>query len=225
MADTRQDTTTVEGHSDRLRERIANLRIVAVFCASRTPQDEIYNRAVEDLAGFMVENGIRLVYGGVRAGMMGQLARSVLDRGGEVTGVFARCLPERLRQDGLTETVFVDTLAERKSMMIRLADAAIALPGGAGTVDELTEAITLRYIEGSPGFQKPVGVYNVGGYFDSLLSFFDHARGAGFSRRCGHALFAVGYTARELFERLVRRLPSEMRRKRPGGCRIITANA
>jgi uncharacterized protein (TIGR00730 family) len=109
---------------------------------------------------------------------MGAVADAVLQSGGEVIGVIPRVLVEReIAHRGLTELRVVETLHERKALMAELSDGFIALPGGAGTLDELFEAWTWAQL----GLhRKPVGLLNVAGYYDALAGFLDHARDAGF---------------------------------------------
>lgn len=114
-----------------------------------------------------------LVYGGAQVGLMGEVADAALAAGGEVFGVIPEKLAGReIAHDGLTELYIVDSMHERKAKMAELSDAFVSLPGGWGTLEETFEVVTwlqLRYHE------KPVGLINVNGYYDALLSFFDHA--------------------------------------------------
>jgi uncharacterized protein (TIGR00730 family) len=132
-----------------------------------------YLFAAEELGRKLVERGIGLVYGGASVGLMGRLAETVLAGGGEVIGV----IPEALVRKEVAHRVIpdlriVDSMHERKASMADLADGFIAMPGGLGTVEELFEVLTW----GQLGIhEKPCGILNVRGYFDTLVSFLDHA--------------------------------------------------
>lgn len=122
--------------------------------------------------------GVGVVYGGGKVGLMGVLANAVLVARGEIIGI----MPERLQSteishEGLTELFVVDSLHARKAMMLHLCDAFAVLPGGFGTLDECFEVLSTRQL----GFhRKPLGFLNVGGYFEPLLGFLDHAVAQGF---------------------------------------------
>jgi uncharacterized protein (TIGR00730 family) len=121
----------------------------------------------------LAAENIALVYGGGRVGLMGVLADAALEQGGDVIGVIPHALDTKeLAHDGLTEMHVVDTMHERKALMADLADGFISLPGGLGTFDESFEILTWAQL----GIHaKPCGLLNVGGYFDKLIGFLDHA--------------------------------------------------
>ncbi len=121
---------------------------------------------------------IALVYGGGNIGLMGALADGALDLGGQVVGVIPDFLRDReVCHTGITETVVVDDLFERKAIMIERADAFVALPGGIGTFDEVLEVIAWRQLR---QLRQPIGLLNVSGYFDSWLASLRHAADEGF---------------------------------------------
>jgi hypothetical protein len=151
---------------------------LCVFCGSSPGNGDQFLAAARGLGRALAERGIGLVYGGASVGCMGALADAVLQSGGEVVGVVPRVLVEReIAHPGLQDLRIVQTLHERKALMADLADGFIALPGGAGTLDELFEAWTW----GQLGLhRKPVGLVNVAGYYDGLAAFLDNALAAGF---------------------------------------------
>lgn len=154
------------------------LRAVCVFCGAHVGGDPGYAAEATALAEALVEKGIRLVYGGAHVGLMGALADAVLGAGGEVVGVIPRHMvrPE-VAHDGLTKLHVVESMHERKALMADLADGFVALPGGLGTLDELTEILTWSQL----GLHtKPVGLLDSRGFFDRLLVFLDHAVEEGF---------------------------------------------
>lgn len=181
------------------------LRSVAVFCGSSAGSKEIYRHCAETLGKEMVGRGIRLVYGAGSIGLMGVLARTVIDRGGEVLGVIPEALsPQEVAGAGIGETIVVQTMHERKAYMARNADAFIAMPGGYGTMDELFEAITW----GQLGIhRKPIGLYNVAGFFNPILQWVDFAVKEGFIRPQFRQLFVVNDDPSLLLERLARHEP------------------
>jgi uncharacterized protein (TIGR00730 family) len=121
--------------------------------------------------------GIRVVYGGVKTGLMGSLADSVLEHGGEITGVVPQFLvDDGLAHEGLSELRIVASMNERKSLMLDLSDATVVLPGGVGTMDEFWEVLAGAQL----GLHsKPCGILNVNGYYDPLLVFIDRALAEG----------------------------------------------
>jgi uncharacterized protein (TIGR00730 family) len=146
---------------------------ICVFCGSNPGARAAYSEAAASLARLLVERGFGIVYGGSNVGLMGILADTALKAGGEVIGVIPQALVEKeVAHRGLTRLHVVATMHERKAMMAELAEGFIALPGGFGTFDELCEILTWAQL----GLhRKPCGILNVEGYFDGLLSFFDHA--------------------------------------------------
>lgn len=146
---------------------------VGVYCASSTGDAPEFVSLAKALGTTLAEQNTRLVYGGGSVGLMGILADAALAAGGTVLGV----IPDSLRQkevhhEGLTELVVVDTMHARKAIMVEASDGFIALPGGFGTLDELFETLTWAQL----GYHdKPVGMLNPQGYFDSLLEFLSNA--------------------------------------------------
>lgn len=128
----------------------------------------------------IVDNGFDLVYGGADIGLMGEIADTVLAGNRAVIGIIPESLANKVSHQGLTELHVVDSMHERKAMMFDLSDAFIALPGGFGTLEEITELMTWAQL----GFHsKPCGLVNVAGYYDTLLSFLDNAVSQGFMKR------------------------------------------
>ncbi|RMF75318.1 MAG: TIGR00730 family Rossman fold protein [Planctomycetota bacterium] len=154
------------------------MRRVCVYCGSSRNVAAKYTDAARALGRALAERGVGLVYGGGRFGMMGAVAEAVHEAGGAVTGVIPHDLA-RLEQPPtwLSDLHFVDTMHQRKALMIEMSDALVALPGGYGTLDEMFEALAWAQL----AFHKhPCGMLNAGGYFDALLSFLDHAVAEGF---------------------------------------------
>ena len=178
------------------------MKSIAVYCGASFGADPTYADAARALAQVLVGHNIGLVYGGGNVGLMGVIADEVLRLGGEATGVIPRALVEREDgHTGLTRMFVVKDMHERKAMMAELSDGFIAMPGGMGTLEELFEMLTWSQL----GIHaKPVGVLNVGGFYDGLVGFLAHLHAEGFVRAEHAGLMMVESTA----EALVRRLQS-----------------
>jgi uncharacterized protein (TIGR00730 family) len=146
---------------------------VCVYCGSHPGANRVYAQETVRLARELAHRGIRVVYGGASVGLMGTLADSALEAGGEVVGVIPRALVDReIAHPRLTELHVVGSMHERKALMVELSEAFVALPGGIGTLEELIEVYTWNQL----GLHdKPLGLLNVAGYFDGLTAFLDHA--------------------------------------------------
>jgi uncharacterized protein (TIGR00730 family) len=165
---------------------VSTIERVCVYCASAPGHDPVIQAAAVSFGRLLVAEGLGLVYGGAAVGLMGLVADTVIEAGGRVTGVIPRRLfPREIPHRGLTELVEVDSMHERKTRMFELADAFVALPGGFGTLEELAEVTTWAQL----GIhQKPIGVLNVRGYYDSLLAFLDRGVREGLLRPDNRAL-------------------------------------
>lgn len=147
---------------------------ITVYCGAHSGKDSMFTEKARELGEWMAANGHKLVYGAGHVGTMGTVANGVLDGGGEVIGVTPDffILAEEIHE-GLTELQVVKDLPERRSRMIEQGDAFIALPGGTGTLDEITEVITMTRLGLLGDHVKPVMLYNINGFYDHLLAFFD----------------------------------------------------
>jgi uncharacterized protein (TIGR00730 family) len=194
---------------------------IAVFCGSRAGSDPAYGEAAGSLGRLLARQGIGVVYGGGRVGSMGLLADAALAAGGEVAGVIPRALVEReIAHQGLTELHVVGSMHQRKALMAELADGFIALPGGAGTLEELFEAWTW----GQLGLHaKPCGLLNVRGYYDRLVALTDQMVREGFLRPQDRDMLLVERDAARLLQRLVAYTPPPPRWTRPDGQRLDLA--
>jgi len=159
---------------------MALLRNVCVYCGSGFGADPAYAEAAKVLGRNLAEAGIRLVYGGGSVGLMGTVARAVLDSGGSVVGIIPRFLLNRERRmEGLTETIVTEDMHQRKKLMFDHADAFVALPGGVGTLEELVEQMTWAQLG---RHEKPVLIANIGGFWDALVRLLDQMRRERFIR-------------------------------------------
>jgi uncharacterized protein (TIGR00730 family) len=148
------------------------LKRICVFCGSSPGARPEYVRAARQLGQALIDRQIGLVYGGAHVGVMGQIARAVLDAGGEVIGVIPRALVKmEVAFTDLPDLRVVGSMHERKALMADLADGFVALPGGLGTIEEFFEVLTWAQLG---MHRKPCGLLNVCGYYDRLLGFLDH---------------------------------------------------
>ena len=153
-------------------DRIENnmTKRVCVYCASSTQVDEAYKREAKRLGEILAKNGIACNYGGGAVGLMGELAHSMLEHGGEITGIIPRFMVERGWDNPNVTEVETSSMHTRKERMTQDVDAAIALPGGCGTIEELMEIITWKQLG---LFLKPIVIINVNHFFDPLLAMLD----------------------------------------------------
>jgi uncharacterized protein (TIGR00730 family) len=143
------------------------VRRVCVFCASSSKVDSGYREAAHDLGELLAGNDIEIVYGGGAAGPMGSLAEGALANGGSVIGVIPKFMLDlEWGHTGLTELMVVSTMHERKELMLKGADAAVALPGGSGTLEELIETITKKRLG---FFLNPIVIVNINGFFEPFI--------------------------------------------------------
>lgn len=156
------------------------IRSVAVYCGSSYGAREEYADAARDLGHELAARGLTLIYGGGDVGLMGTVADAVVDKRGEAVGVIPRQLVDReMAHRGLGRLDIVETMAERKTRMEDLADAFIALPGGAGTLEELFEVLTMQQLGHLTG---PIGLCNTAGFWDPLVEMLRRAVDEGFLR-------------------------------------------
>ena len=176
------------------------LTSVCVYCASSTGTNDTIVAATRELGNLLAERGIGLVYGGGAVGLMGLVADTVLEAGGTVTGIIPLSLfPKEVAHQGCTELITVDSMHERKRLMFERSDAFIALPGGFGTLEEIAEVTTWGQI----GMHtKPVGVLNIDGYWDGLLSYLDRAVGDGLLKEQNNQLLLRATTPADMLTTL-----------------------
>jgi uncharacterized protein (TIGR00730 family) len=173
---------------------------LCVYCGSRVGASPGYAAAAQQVGRLIGERGWQLVYGGGNAGLMGVVANAALAAGARVVGVIPHSLMDReLGHAGLSELHVVDTMHQRKQMMAERADAFLALPGGIGTFEELFEVWTWRQL----GYHdKPLGLLNVEGYYDALLSFLDQSTAQGFVQPAQRVLLEASNDPAGLLSRL-----------------------
>lgn len=171
---------------------------IAVFCGSSDGNSPRIKDLTIELAKGIASQGINLVYGGARIGLMGELANTVLKNGGEVIGVIPQFLKlQEIVHEELSQLYTVRTMHERKQIMCDLSDGFVALPGGFGTLDELFEIITWAQL----GLHhKPIALLNIDGYFDALIQMIDHMVEQGFIHPKHRGLIHIAQTPMTLFD-------------------------
>ncbi|WP_306537088.1 TIGR00730 family Rossman fold protein [Geobacter sp.] len=175
------------------------MKRICVFCGSSPGRNPAYRDAAEALGRLLAREGIGLVYGGSSVGLMTAVADAALAGGGEVIGVIPHSLEvKEIAHPGLSAIHVVGSMHERKALMVELADGFVALPGGMGTFDEFFEVVTWAQL----GIHvKPCGLLNVGGYYDRLTAFLDHAVAERFVKGEHREMIVVEEKPEELLER------------------------
>lgn len=144
---------------------------ITVYLGANEGNDPALKQAVRELGTWIGESGNDLIYGGSKVGLMGVIAESVLRAGGKVTGVEPQFFMEKeLQYDAVTHLIVTETMAERKTKMIELGDVFVAMPGGTGTLEEISEVMSLLALD---RLEAPCILYNLHGYYDSLQQLLD----------------------------------------------------
>lgn len=180
---------------------------ICVYLGSSPGRSPLYRKAAEDFGALLASRGIGLVYGGGRVGLMGVIADAVCAHGGEVIGVIPEALRARERDhQGITQLHVVKSMHERKAMMADLADGFVTLPGGIGTFEEMFEAWCWSQL----GYHaKPVGLLNVGDFYDGLIQFVDKIVAEGFLQDRHRAMLLIERDPEVLLDRIIRFIPPE----------------
>jgi uncharacterized protein (TIGR00730 family) len=185
------------------------LTSLCVYCGSGLGTNPAYEEAARILGRSMADSDVRLVYGGGSVGLMGTLARAVLDGGGSVTGIIPRFLQSRERPMAeLTELIVTEDMHQRKMLMFEKADAFAALPGGVGTLEELVEQMTWAQLG---RHEKPVLLANIAGFWDPLVRLLDEMRRVGFIRSELEVSCLVASRAEDILPMLERSLGARQR--------------
>lgn len=176
------------------------IQSVCVYCGSSNHVDEIYKETARKVGQAIARHKLRLVYGGGHVGLMGLVADAALAEGGEVIGI----IPEHIRahevqHKGLSQLIVVNDMHTRKNMMVEKADAFVVLPGGFGTLDESFEVLTWKQLA---LHNKPIIIYNAGGFWTPLLALIEHLIVKGFAPQNNRTIFKVVDTVDDLFAAL-----------------------
>ena len=161
----------------------------AVFCGASNNVSETHLEAGKQLGEEFAKHGIRLIYGGGGCGVMGAIANAVMDNNGKVTGVFPETLKDMEQaNNNISESIFVDTMHERKELMYKRSNAIIILPGGFGTMDEMFEIICWKQLK---LHNKPIIIFNNNGYWNHLIALMDNMIAKGFAKKEVHGFYEV----------------------------------
>jgi uncharacterized protein (TIGR00730 family) len=165
------------------------LNKITVFCGSSFGLDPIYEQKAFELGKYLANNGIDLIYGGAKVGLMGAVANGALQNNGQVTGILPRFLHDKeLAHENLTHLIWVESMHERKLKMFELCDGIIALPGGFGTLEELFEMLTWAQL----GLhQKPIAILNTERFYDELLKMTNTMVDKGFLKKANQELLLL----------------------------------
>ncbi len=173
---------------------------VCVYCASSSKIDNIYFEAAAELGKALAENGIRCVCGAGNQGLMGALTDSVLVNGGSMKGVIPQfMIDEGWHHKGISDMIVTENMHERKELMAKSAEAAIAMPGGCGTMEELLEIITWKQLGLYFG---PIVILNINGFYDDLIKMLDKAISESFMREDHRNMWSVAQTVSEAIAQL-----------------------
>ena len=175
---------------------------ITVYCGSAYGADPAFQQGARELGTWMAKNGHTLVYGGAASGLMGEIADAVLQGGGKAIGILPDVLVEREPpHEGLTEFYQVKSMTERKAMMIDFGEVFVAMPGGPGTLEELSEILSLDKIE---ILKVPCILFNINGYFDALVEVYDRMFEHGFMDKDNRSLLVNACSVAEIGEYLSR---------------------
>jgi uncharacterized protein (TIGR00730 family) len=178
------------------------MKNIAVFCASSSGRDDIYESEARKLGEIMADEGLGLVYGGASRGLMNIVADAVLQNGGKVIGIIPRMLADlEITKNECTEIICTGTMFERKVKMLEIADAVIILPGGFGTMDEMFEVLTLAQLR---QFDAPIMLLNTNGYYDLLIEFLDNMVKEGFLKKENKDILKISSSLEDLIEKIIK---------------------
>ncbi|MEM7358879.1 MAG: TIGR00730 family Rossman fold protein [Pseudomonadota bacterium] len=186
----------------------SSLGNIAVYCGSSSGASPAYRDSATKLGQAMLARNIGLVYGGASIGVMGQIADTVLQGGGQVTGVIPEALAGlEIAHSDISELIVVRSMHERKALMAERADGFIALPGGLGTMEELFEVLTWAQLG---MHNKPCAMLNVNGYYDSLVGLLDTMVEQGFVKPLHRELLLVENEVSPLLDRMQQYRPPKV---------------
>ncbi|BBO75622.1 cytokinin riboside 5'-monophosphate phosphoribohydrolase [Desulfosarcina widdelii] len=184
------------------------MKRICVFCGSSPGAKPEYSEAALELGHALADQNIGLVYGGGNVGLMGRIARAVLEKGGNVTGVIPKALADKeVAFTDLDDLRVVGSMHERKALMAELSDGFIALPGGLGTIEEFVEVLTWAQL----GIhQKPCGLLNVCQYYKKFSEFIDHVAGQNFIGKRHRELVLIDDSPESLLEKFASYRPPDI---------------
>ncbi len=184
------------------------IRKICVYCGSGEGENPVFKQAAYAFGAEMAKHNIGLVYGGGNLGLMGTIARSVLEHGGHVTGIIPAFLKTKEQMlEGAQELIITNTMHERKMLMFEKSDAFVALPGGIGTLEELVEQMTWAQLQ---QHSKPVIIANIAHFWDPLLALIGHMKENGFIRQGCEVATLITYTVTDIIPLLQQAIHKEL---------------
>ncbi len=188
------------------------MKKVAVYCGAATGNDPIYTQAAIKLGDWLVRHNLELVYGGGGIGLMGTISRRVMSQGGKVHGVMPKELVDRGAESvelaKLSELTVVDNMSTRKEQMMALSDGCIALPGGVGTLEEMSQAFSWARLGNNP---NPCVFYNVNRFYDPLEEMFDKMTATEFLTKADRAKLLFSDSLEEIHDFMENYVPPKVR--------------
>ncbi len=173
---------------------------ICVYGAASNKIDKVYIEKTEELGKYLAKNSIGLIFGAGANGLMGAAARGALSENGKIIGIVPRFFTgDGIRFEKCTETIFTDTMRERKKLMEEMSDAFIVTPGGTGTLDEFIEILSLQNLN---LHQKPIAVFNINGFYNSVLLMFDEMVEKGFLSKSTVDRLIVSDSIDEIFSKI-----------------------
>ncbi|KAL3946272.1 LOG family protein [Lentilactobacillus hilgardii] len=188
------------------------MKKVAVYCGASTGNDPIYTQAAIRLGNWLVDHHLELIYGGGGIGLMGTISKQVIKRGGQVRGIMPQELVDRgaelVELAKLSDLTVVKDMSERKEQMMMLSDGCIALPGGIGTLEEMSQAFSWARLGNN---SNPCVFYNVAGYYDSLKTMFDKMVTSDFLTQTDHDKLLFSSSLDEIYSFMTTYIPPKIR--------------
>lgn len=181
------------------------MKSVCVFCSSRNPKNLAYKKATIELGKLIAEQGYSTIYGGSTEGLMAEFSKSVREHGGKILGILPEVFAHLKNPD--EEVVKAKDFGERKAIMIEKSDAFICLPGGYGTIDEMSDVIVSKLLE---IHDKPIVLINIGGFYDNLIAQFEKMIAEGFTDKY-ETLYAVVENPKQAIEYLKKYKPKTIK--------------
>jgi uncharacterized protein (TIGR00730 family) len=184
------------------------LKRICVFCGSSSGNNSKYAKSARNLGATLAEQDVTLVYGGSNIGLMGEIANSMIDRNGNVIGIIPQVLVDKeVAFTHLQDLRIVNSMHERKALMAELADGFISMPGGFGTLEETIEMLTWTQL----GIhEKPIGLFNIEGYFDRLCGFIDHMVLEGFLVQGFRDMLLMDHQPDGLLDKMIKFRPPQI---------------
>ena len=177
------------------------IKSIAVFCGAHLGNDPIYEEKAKEISQLIASKGIKVVFGGGDVGLMKVVADTAIESGGEVTGITLSSLDSfELTNPRITKTIITKDLFERKQEFFNQRDAFIVLPGGVGSLDELTEVLVSNQLG---IINKPVGILNTNNYYDSFFKWYDHSVKSGFVSEANYSQLIVDTNPDKLLNRVL----------------------